>query len=78
MTSLSTEKRFWLFVYDNYYPGGGMSDFSESYDTVSEVIELIVKEKHLYSNYDLYDSQTRKTLTLYGDQGTNQYEFKYD
>lgn len=78
MIKLDTEKRFWLFVYDSYYPGGGMSDFKDSYDSIEEVIELIIKEKHLFGNYDLFDSIERRTLTLYGDQRKNEYEFKYD
>lgn len=76
--SLDTNKRYWLFTYDSYYPCGGMSDFYDSYDTVEEVIALIVKENHLMDNYDLFDSQLRKTMTLYGDQRKNEYEFNYD
>lgn len=33
-------KRYWLFVYDTYYPRGGMIDFAGSYDTIEEPIKL--------------------------------------
>lgn len=29
-------KRFLLFIYDHYYPGGGWSDFVGDFDTESE------------------------------------------
>lgn len=29
-------KRYWLFAGDSYYPGGGFSDFVDSYDTMEE------------------------------------------
>ena len=29
-------KRYWLFHCDYYYPGGGMNDFVDSFDTEEE------------------------------------------
>jgi hypothetical protein len=29
-------KRFWVFVYDVYYPSGGLNDFSKDFDTLEE------------------------------------------
>ncbi len=32
-------KRFLLFVYMDYYPGGGIDDLKGSFDTLAEAIE---------------------------------------
>jgi hypothetical protein len=32
-------KRYALFAYDTYYPGGGWSDFVRSFDTVDEAAQ---------------------------------------
>lgn len=29
-------KRYWLFEFDQYYPGGGMYDFKGDFDTIEE------------------------------------------
>jgi hypothetical protein len=29
-------KRYLLFTYDSYYPGGGWTDFAGSFDTIEE------------------------------------------
>jgi hypothetical protein len=31
-------KRYWLFTYGRYYPGGGMNDFAGQFDTVEEAL----------------------------------------
>jgi hypothetical protein len=37
------DKRFMLFAYCDYYPSGGMSDANESYNSLAEAKEAIIK-----------------------------------
>jgi hypothetical protein len=38
-------KRFAVFAYDTYYPGGGMSDFQVSFDTIDEARDHVAEQK---------------------------------
>jgi len=38
------DKRFLLFAYNDYYPSGGMSDANESYNSLAEAKEAIIKD----------------------------------
>lgn len=40
-------KRFLVFTGDTYYPGGGWSDFSGSFDTLDEAKKGAVAKMHL-------------------------------
>jgi hypothetical protein len=57
-------KRYLLFMYDDYYPGGGWHDFRGSFDTPEEAMAEALKTSS--DNADLID---RETLT--------EVEFKY-
>ena len=51
------DKRFLVFAYAEYDANGGVTDIIDSFDSVSEAIELINKhntENGGY-NYDVYD-----------------------
>jgi len=37
-------KRYWVFLYATYYPGGGMNDFAGSFETVEEAFRCVEKE----------------------------------
>ena len=46
-------KRFLVFGYDTYYPGGGLSDCFGSFDTIEEAINAINNDKSDY--HDVFD-----------------------
>ena len=35
-------RRYWLFVGENYYPGGGMRDFLKSFDTFDDAMSFLL------------------------------------
>ena len=51
-------KRFLLFSYPSYYPGGGKNDVVDSYDTLEEAIEAT--KKYPGDGYDVLDLETRE------------------
>lgn len=66
-------KRYFLFEYDDYYPGGGMNDFVGDFDTIEEALSrYTVKPDGRYSrwfkgdyevgNIQLWDSRWRKEI----------------
>lgn len=52
-------KRYMLFEVLHYYPTGGMDDFKESFDKLSDIAEYIRNKKHTFSekhvNYHIFD-----------------------
>lgn len=55
-------KRFMLFSYEDYYPGGGMNDLVDSFDTLDEITQWAktVKKKDelrytCTDNVEIYD-----------------------
>ena len=63
-------KRYLMFGFDTYYPGGGMNDFIFDFDTVDEMkkeIKKINKNKHWeFQNYNAIDTETGKIFGGYG------------
>ena len=60
-------KRYLLFAYDIYYPGGGQGDVVGDYETIEEVKKYINDEKistsrYTHDYYDVLDMQKRKWL----------------
>ena len=60
-------KRYAVFAYDDYYPGGGWSDFEEAFDTVEAARASITgprapwrspDKKRYFDNYEIIDLQT--------------------
>ena len=47
------DKRYLAFGFDQYYPGGGMGDMIDSFDTIPEAIECIKNDSSDYN--DVYD-----------------------
>lgn len=45
-------KRWLLFGYDQYYPGGGWTDFLQSYDMYDEAVDAIARRVH--GNFDYH------------------------
>jgi len=55
-------KRFLVFFGSQYYPGGGMNDFMDDYDTLDEAIKEIEKRAEgdwMYYWGHIWDSETR-------------------
>lgn len=52
-------KRYWLFMYSEYYPRGGMNDYQGSYDSIEacrkKIIEVNEGWEHEY--YHILDVQ---------------------
>ena len=42
-------KKYIVFQFDTYYPGGGLSDIKGSFDTLEEAITFIKKDYQDYS-----------------------------
>ncbi|WP_312357282.1 hypothetical protein [Sphingobacterium multivorum] len=47
------DKRYLLFVYDKYYPSGGLFDLKESFDTLEEARDAAMKSECDYK--EVYD-----------------------
>lgn len=50
---MDKDKRFLLFVYDSFYPSGGMNDKQGSYYTLEEAIEAGKNSRYDY--FHVYD-----------------------
>jgi len=57
---MNTQKRFWLFAGDNYYPSGGMKDFKGSFDTAEEATTASIS-LHI-DWWEVYDTQECKIV----------------
>lgn len=55
-------KRFILFAFDDYYPGGGMNDSRGSFDTIEEAAAYVATMKsklgYFPDNVEVLDTQT--------------------
>lgn len=52
-------KRFLLFEFDDYYPQGGMEDFTGEYDTQEEALRSRAEKKR-GDNFHIYDTVERR------------------
>jgi hypothetical protein len=48
-------KRYWIFIYDEYYPGGGMEDFNIDFNNIDECNNYL-KERDPKLFYHVFDS----------------------
>jgi hypothetical protein len=55
-------KRYLLFTYDQYYPGGGSSDVRGDYDTLEEAKESVSKGWADFK--EVLDMETREWIPL--------------
>ena len=58
-------KRYWLFVFEDHYPKGGMNDFVYSYDSIKEAKERFYKSETLSSDIygHIFDSDENIIVT---------------
>ena len=45
-------KKYLLFIFEQYYPLGGINDLHSSYDTIEEIDLSIIKENEFYQIVD--------------------------
>lgn len=50
---MEKDKRYLLFEYYQYYPGGGIGDMTNSFETIEEAVEAAKNSKYDYQ--DIYD-----------------------
>ena len=55
---MSKPKRYLLFTYDTYYPGGGWCDFDESFDTIDELVDYLKDQNTKADNHNIIDLET--------------------
>jgi hypothetical protein len=53
-------KKYLVFAYDNYYPGGGWNDLLFSYDNFDEAKEAL--KVNLLDNHEIVDSTTGEVV----------------
>jgi hypothetical protein len=53
-------KKFILFMYDTYYPAGGLGDVRDSFDTLDEAIKAA--GARYYDFKEIVDRDTRETV----------------
>lgn len=54
-------KRYLLFTWDTYYPGGGMNDLKGDFDTMKEINNKL-KEIESYDELQIWDIQKNKEV----------------
>lgn len=65
-------KRYMLFGFDYYYPVGGMNDFLNSFDSISDIQDYITSSKgnkgyypeDYIGTYQIYDLETCQIVEL--------------
>lgn len=63
-------KRYWLFSFSNFYPYGGMLDFTMDFDSIKEA--LIHFDKSDEDNANILDSHEK--VVVYDSQLPQKYE----
>ena len=71
---MDLKKRYWLFIYSDYYPGGGISDLKTSYDNLIDCFKIIHKEVGGYDQAQILDIETGYFLEIKKDE--EDYKFK--
>lgn len=61
-------KRYLLFQYPDYYPGGGWQDFTGSFDSVEEARQVVLAPEYRDrpDNYEIVDTLTAKCIECNG------------
>jgi hypothetical protein len=59
-------KRFFVFAYPAYYPGGGWCDFKKSFDDEQEAIAYA--DKIASDNIEVIDLETEEDIYIYPDK----------
>ncbi len=57
-------KRYLLFAFNEYYPGGGWNDFQGSFGTLEEVRAALPKASAEYDDVQIVDVQSLQILSI--------------
>lgn len=49
-------KRYWLFIFSEYYPSGGVGDLTHLSDDLEALIGIAKKLKTEYNNWHVFDA----------------------
>lgn len=60
---MSKPKRYLVFLFPAYYPGGGWSDLAESFDTEAEAVAYANASR--YENREVVDIETGEDVYRY-------------
>lgn len=55
-------KRFIVFAHDQYYPSGGWADSRDSFDTLEEALDYILKIDKDFDYTEVIDTQTGEVV----------------
>lgn len=62
-------RRYWLFVFAQYYPDGGIHDLEATFDTIEQADEYVaskgLRARSLLDFIELVDSTTLETVKDY-------------
>jgi hypothetical protein len=60
-------KRYWLFLWHNYEPRGGLNDFQDSFEWLetAESYADVVRGFDGYDEGEIFDSETRKVVSRF-------------
>lgn len=61
-------KRYAVFCYAAYYPGGGWTDFVNSFDVLEEAINCA--DAHKYENKEVINLETGEDIYIYPNNRT--------
>ena len=59
LPDITPHKRYLLFGHANYYPGGGTNDMIDSYDTTTELVDRLNKDRKEGNATDYYTAYDR-------------------
>lgn len=62
------ERRYWVFICDNFYPSGGMKDYQGSVDKLKHVKRVINEYPNFSSSRQsvhVLDTETNNILTIF-------------
>jgi hypothetical protein len=60
-------KRFLVFQYHLYYPGGGFNDFTQQFDTLGEVKQYLIESYECSRGWNQW-GDVNKVVDLIGDE----------
>jgi hypothetical protein len=61
-------KRYWLFGYDTYYPGGGLSDVVLKFNVIEEVQKFADEDEFYFRESDWYQILDMETHDQFESQ----------
>ena len=59
-------KRYWLYMYNQYYPNGGMNDYQGDYNSIEECKERMVEvnKEWEHDHYHILDIESKMIVEI--------------